>query len=269
MQKPKLIEEYNRMMIEGGFKTLNKSAFKFSNNAVKFLNGLTTNDMNKDANAFPDRLGKLIVLADQKAAGDEVYIVIEEKFEERFLEHIGHFIKISKTKMEKLNLKAVHIIGGSNDNTRNFKKNENIIIGKNIGFIALLKDNELNLLENMKAIPDEVYEAIRIENNIPVQGIDFDSVMFLETGLDGAVSYSKGCYLGQEIIARVHYKGKPARKLVRILYDKLPEGDNVKIGGEIAGKITSRCFSPKYNKHLAFAMISYHENNADEGKLLK
>ena len=174
--------------------------------------------------------------------------------------------------MERVDLKAVHIISGNNDKINNMlptlEKN-NIIIKKNIGCIALLKNDELRLLDSLTEIPDEVYEVIRIENNIPVQGIDFDNVMFLETGLYDAVSFTKGCYLGQEIIARVHYKGKPARKLVRILYEALPEDDNVRINGEITGKITSKCFSPKYSKHLAFAIIKNYENDADEGKILK
>src|SRR3989338_4491335 len=175
--------------------------------------------------------------------------------------------------MEKLDLKAVHIINGSNDKISDLlaplEKNNNMMIKKNIGAIVLLKDDELRLLDNVNEIPDEIYEIVRIENNIPVQGIDFDNVMFLETGLYDAVSFTKGCYLGQEIIARVHYKGNPARKLVRTLYKELPEGGNVRIKGEIAGKITSECFSPKYNKYLAFAVIKDYEMEVDGGNILR
>ena len=267
------MKNYAEIMREGGCKTLNKSVFRFSNNAVKFLDGITANDMGKDANAFLDRLGKLIALADQKVIGDEVYIIIEEKFEGRFLQHINSFLRLSKTKMEKLDLKTAHIINDSNNKTSNMpaalEKNNNIIIRKNIGFIVLLKNDELRLLDNVNEIPDEIYEIIRLENNIPIQGIDFDNVMLLETGLDDAVSYTKGCYLGQEIIARVHYKGKPARRLVRILYDKLPEDGNARINEEIVGKISSKCFSPKYNKYLAFAMIRDYNNEADGGKIAR
>lgn len=273
MSKNSLAEKYKRIMQEGGYKILDKSVFKFSNHAAKFLDGITTNEILKSTNACLDRLGKLIALADQKVIGDEVYIVIEKKFESKFLQHINSFIKFSKTKFEKPDLNAVHIINGSNnkisDMLPTLEKNNNILIKKNIGFIALLKNDELSLLENLNEIPDDIYVIIRIENNIPAQGIDFDNVMFLETGLYDAVSFTKGCYLGQEIIARVHYKGKPARKLVRILYNKFPDDNNVRINGEIAGKITSKCFSPKYNKHLAFAMIKDYDKEVDNGEILK
>src|SRR3989338_6488851 len=142
------MKNYAEIMREGGCKTLNKSVFRFSNNAVKFLDGITANDMGKDANAFLDRLGKLIALADQKIIVDEVYIIIEEKFEGRFLQHINSFIKFSKTKMEKLDLKAVLIINGNNN------KINKIIIKKNIGFMVLLKNDEFGLLNGLTEISD-------------------------------------------------------------------------------------------------------------------
>lgn len=258
---------YQEIMDRGGFRLPNKIVFGFSNNAVKFLDGLTTNDMSKPINAFLDRLGKIIALADQKIVGDDVYIVIEEKYKDRFLDHISNFLKFSKVKMEQLNLNVVHIVNKNNKNNNHDKKIGSITIDRNIGYLSLLEN--LDALNGMNEIPDKIYEIIRIENNIPVQGIDFDNVMFLETGLYDSVSFTKGCYLGQEIIARVHHKGKPARKLARILYDELPEDDNVKINGEIAGKITSKCFSPKYGKYLAFAMIKDYEKEIDCGKVLE
>jgi len=248
-------------MKQGNYKTLPKAVFKVTDDAVKFLDNFTTNEMAKSTNAFLDKFGKLIALADQKIVNNEVYLVIEEKYKDKFLEHINNFIRFSKSKIEQLDLKVFHII-----NNNDKSKIGNLTISKNIGYITLLKNNELNLLDNLDEIPDNIYEIIRIENNIPVQGIDFDNNMFLETGVD-AVSYTKGCYLGQEIIARTHNLGKPAKKLVRILFDKIP--DKLTINGEEVGQITSKCFSPKHNKFLAFAMIRHYDLKLDSGEVLK
>jgi len=134
---------------------------------------------------------------------------------------------------------------------------------QNIGYLAILEDTkELTVQE----ISDEIYNTIRLENNIPLQGTDFENQMFLDIGLEDSVSFTKGCYLGQEVMARVHNLAKPQRKLVRILYDKLPE--KVTIQGKEVGKITSSCFSPKYKKHLVFALIKNYEERVDDGQIL-
>jgi folate-binding protein YgfZ len=94
------------------------------------------------------------------------------------------------------------------------------------------------------------YNAARIEGGRPIFGIDFDdTVLPAETGqFDRAVSVSKGCYLGQEIVARMHARGQVARQLVglRVNEDALPiagthvfdDKDN-QVGG-----ITSSTVSP-------------------------
>jgi folate-binding protein YgfZ len=94
------------------------------------------------------------------------------------------------------------------------------------------------------------FNTTRIEAGRPLFGIDFDdSVLPAETGLfDRAVSITKGCYLGQEIVARMHARGQVARKLVGIRM----ENDALPIAGskiyddaqnEIGG-ITSSTISP-------------------------
>ena len=62
---------------------------------------------------------------------------------------------------------------------------------------------------------DEAAEARRVERGRPRYGIDLDdSVIPQEAGLnERAVSFTKGCYVGQETVARLHYRGKPNRHL--------------------------------------------------------
>ena len=66
------------------------------------------------------------------------------------------------------------------------------------------------------AVPagSEALEIARLEVGIPREGVDVtEANILLEAGYEKAVSYTKGCYLGQEIIARIHYRGQPARQL--------------------------------------------------------
>ena len=65
----------------------------------------------------------------------------------------------------------------------------------------------------------EATEALRIEHGYPLWGVDYDdSNLPQETGIDDAVDYEKGCYLGQEIVARIHYRGQPARRMCRLVF---------------------------------------------------
>ena len=63
-------------------------------------------------------------------------------------------------------------------------------------------------------VGQEAFEILRIEAAVPRYGVDMDeSNVVTETNLDDAVSYTKGCYVGQEIIARIKYRGHVAKKL--------------------------------------------------------
>ncbi|MBC7797209.1 MAG: aminomethyl transferase family protein, partial [Pyrinomonadaceae bacterium] len=121
-------------------------------------------------------------------------------------------------------------------------------------------------------ISDETREVLRVEAGKPKFGVDFDETnVVLESGLDEAVSFTKGCYIGQEIIARIHFRGHVAKQLGGLTLD---ENADVKIGDELksiegknAGKITSVTFSPKLDKIIALAIIRY-EFLAPETQLL-
>jgi len=64
-------------------------------------------------------------------------------------------------------------------------------------------------------VDQETFEILRIEAGIARFGVDMDETTVIpETNLDDAVSYTKGCYVGQEIIVRIKHRGHPAKKLV-------------------------------------------------------
>jgi folate-binding protein YgfZ len=106
---------------------------------------------------------------------------------------------------------------------------------------------------NLRAIGWSALNTARIEAGTPLYGIDIsDHYLPMETAhwyLRG-VAVSKGCYLGQEIVARMHAHNTVARMLVglRIQGDKLPVGGtdiyDAAAAGQQAGMITSSCLSP-------------------------
>jgi len=102
-------------------------------------------------------------------------------------------------------------------------------------------------------------EVLRVEAGLPRYGVDItEENLLLETGLDDAVSFNKGCYLGQEVVERVHSRGHVNRKLVGlVLEDGGPAhaGDTVFSDGREIGKITSSVVSPRLNHSIALAYL--------------
>jgi folate-binding protein YgfZ len=88
--------------------------------------------------------------------------------------------------------------------------------------------------------PDEV-ERLRIEAARPAWGKELDdSILPAEAGLDEThVSFTKGCYPGQEPIARLHYRGKVNRSLRVIEVDRAEPGDEIRHGDKVVGRVTS------------------------------
>jgi folate-binding protein YgfZ len=106
---------------------------------------------------------------------------------------------------------------------------------------------------------ESVRETRRLEASTPRFGIDMDESHFpLEAGLDEAVSFQKGCYIGQEYVARLAHRGHLNRRLsgLRLPGNEPPAaGSAVLRGSEEAGAVTSSAFSPAFEGILAFAYL--------------
>lgn len=88
------------------------------------------------------------------------------------------------------------------------------------------------------------FDSLRVEAGRPLYGLDFGGENFpQETGLEEqTVSYTKGCYLGQEVVARIHYRGGVNRHLRGLVFEgdgADPVGRAVLAGGREAGTVTS------------------------------
>ena len=118
----------------------------------------------------------------------------------------------------------------------------------------------------------DALNTARIEAGIPWYGVDVSEANLLpETGLEAMVaSETKGCYLGQEIVARMQTYGSANKKLVGLLLDgrQLAEpGDAITRDGQPVGTITSACDSPALQRPIAMGYLkrgSYEPGTAVE-----
>lgn len=104
------------------------------------------------------------------------------------------------------------------------------------------------------------FEIARIEAGVPREGVDAsENYIILESELEPAVSYTKGCYLGQEVIARIHWRGQPAKRLRGLLIDadKLPApgAQLYAEDGKKAGEITSSARSFALDRLIALGYV--------------
>ncbi|HEY4450973.1 MAG TPA: glycine cleavage T C-terminal barrel domain-containing protein [Solirubrobacteraceae bacterium] len=97
-------------------------------------------------------------------------------------------------------------------------------------------------------VAEEAAECLRIERGHPRYGVDLDDgVIPQEAGLnERAVSFTKGCYVGQETVARLFYRGKPNRHLRGLqLSQPLAPGAELRLGERAVGRLTSSAVSPR------------------------
>jgi tRNA-modifying protein YgfZ len=106
-------------------------------------------------------------------------------------------------------------------------------------------------------VDDDVAEILRVEHGRPRYGIDLDdSVIPQEANLNKrAVSFTKGCYVGQETVARLFYKGKPNRELRGLSSAELLEvGTELTLAERVVGTITSSVNSPRFGP-IALSLV--------------
>ena len=104
---------------------------------------------------------------------------------------------------------------------------------------------------------EQAAEVLRVERGRPRLGLDMDATtMPQEAGInDRAVSFTKGCYVGQETVARLHYKGKPNRHMRGLkLTAPAQHGDPIILGEKQVGTIGSVAESPAHGP-IALALV--------------
>jgi len=112
---------------------------------------------------------------------------------------------------------------------------------------------------NIKPIGYDALNTLRIEAGIPVYNVDMDENNIpIEAGLWSALNFEKGCYVGQEVVARIKWRGHVNWHLMGFVSNGesvAGVGDEIFIGEKKIGRVTSSAFSPKLNKAVCLGYI--------------
>jgi tRNA-modifying protein YgfZ len=127
------------------------------------------------------------------------------------------------------------------------------------------RTDELKAALNVPEVSEAAAEVVRVEAGRPRYGLDLDdSVIPQEAGLnERAVSFTKGCYVGQETVARLFYRGKPNRHLRGLrLSEPAATGDALRLGEREVGRLGSSVVSPVHGP-IALAIVRREASPGD------
>jgi len=131
---------------------------------------------------------------------------------------------------------------------------------------AAAEVDAVRLALGVEQVSDEAVECLRIESGRPRFGFDFNTDTIPEEAdlNERAVSFTKGCYVGQETVARLHYKGKPNRHLRGLrLSEPAPPGAELHLDGRVVGTVGSVSESPLHGP-IALAIVRREAEPGDE-----
>ena len=246
-----------------------------------FLQGLITNDINKCTDkksiysAFLSPQGKF--LADFFILKYENSYLFEtpKLFLEELLKKLNNYKLRSKIDIvEKQSLTSLSILGGDEIFGKLDSLGSTIKIddgyafidprNKELGIKVIINKNTINFFAKKYDLIEEdinKYEEIRINNAIPnsIFDLKYNNSLILENNFDkiNAISWDKGCYVGQEITARIKYRSLLKKNLlkVKILNGFVSSGDDIYFEEKLIGTITSN------NKNIALAMIRLSDSD--------
>lgn len=252
--------------------------------AVQFLDGLISNDMKTLADgaqmlaAFPDAKGRLVAVVRVLRQGDQFLFDTEDATREKVFNNLFRFTYAGDFFVEDLSehYSYFEIFGPIGDvyhpgvgerfpGTFVYELPHGAAYFIPTGLALQFRDFLISD-NGCLVVTDDLYEVLRIESGIPKYGVDMDETTIVpELGLEGLISYNKGCYIGQEIIARIHFRGHVAKRLAGLILSEpgaaatgfLPGSELTTADGKKAGRITSITFSPKLSKTIALAYVRY------------
>jgi len=262
--------------------------------AVQFLDGLISNDVKilQDRTqmlaAFPNVQGRLLAVVRVLRQGEKFLFETEEATREKVFNNLFRFTYAGDFFVEDLSGQYRYFeLFGTGQTEGEAATGLDTVPASSILFASAVSSDHFVPVADADAlreglpekgfavITDELYEVLRIEHGVPRYGIDMDETTIVpELGINGLVSYNKGCYVGQEIIARIHFRGHIAKQLTGLILSSSPYEPGVPDGrdglisefvnaelrtpdGKNAGRITSVTFSPKLDKTIALAFVRY------------
>ncbi len=253
---------------------------------VRFLHNILSNDVKglapgqSNYHFLLNAQGRIQADANLFVFPDWMLLDCEPETTERILQHLKRYIIADKVELEDASAtlatiavegpKAEELAGGEDGAVRGSATGQPgvwllVETAQRAGVIARL--------ERAGAVPASAEDArvVRVENGIPRYGEDFgETTLPQETQQMRALTFTKGCYLGQEIVERIRARGQVNKLLVRVGIDGASPpaaGSPVIAGGQEIGRLTSPVYSPRLGHSLGLSIL--RRESAAEGSAIE
>lgn len=291
-------KEYHVAREEAGLMDLSHRAMlQFSGpDRLSFLQGMLSNDLlalrmfEGQQTAILTQQGKVVADARVLCAMNSIYLDFWEPLKEKILAHLNRYLVADEVEIQDPNDQwrmlslqgpsAAEILrtafGGSELPARadqhamiQFTGTPVCVVNADYygcsGYDIIVQTAQLKILaqrlNDLGAIwvGEQAQNVLRVEAGRPRYGVDFDEDnLLLEVGLDHAVSFSKGCYLGQEVVERIRSRGHVNKKLWGLRLSSrvaAQAGTAIRSDGQEIGKITSSVDSPSLGCAIALGYL--------------
>jgi folate-binding protein YgfZ len=200
-----------------------------------------------------------------RVAQDEFLIDCDRGQTETLIERLERFKMRTKVEFESTSFKVLAVRGVDLPTPTQKDVTVATVSWKGMTGYDLIGENP-SVPDGIVEVDDEAYEALRITVGFPLFGAELDQLTIpAEAGAnDLAISFNKGCYTGQELVARIDSRGGNVPRHLRAIVfecdEHIPRGATIvpKSGGSNAkplGVLTSVAFSPKLEKYVGLALI--------------
>ncbi len=269
------LQAYNLFFERGGFFEPDTACFRVSGEkAGIFLHGQFTNHITglkegeANYNLLLTQKGKVLADLHVGKHQDFYFLILEKKFKQIVIPHLQKLAPLSRVDIadESNNYDVVHVCKNSTVDFLSFPSGRIGLPGYDCLVPKEKKESLVHLLKagGLICLDHELLEMIRVEQGTPLLGQDVsEDNLPQESRLDRALHFDKGCYLGQETIARLHFRGHVNKCLVGLKIDSTEPpkiGSAIIYDGKPVGRITSSVFSPRLNSPLALGYVPYTLN---------
>jgi len=235
-----------------------------------WLQGMVTNDVEKlrpGESCYAGHLtaqGKLVAQMTVLAGTDELWLLVEKVSASKLAAAFDKLIIMEDVQVLDAS-EDWEILGLTGPNAESILKAAEParVIHGELGYDLILpRASSQQVIQSLVSagaavIDFETWNVLRTEAGLPVYGLDLDETTTLPELGGRGISYDKGCYIGQEVVARIKYIGHVNRRFVGFVCDTMPKvGVVVQRQGKDVGSITTAVFSPSLGKSIALGFVS-------------
>jgi len=293
------VREYESVGISAGiFDLANRAMLQFTGeDRLSYLQGMLSNDLRPlkmfegQQAAILTQQGKVIADARVLCSLNSFYLDFWEALKEKIVTHLNRYLVADEVEIHDPNeqWKMVSLQGPKAPTILNqvfgnaelpvqlnhhrmvqFDGNPVCVVRADRsgygGFDLIVQTSQLSALAQKLTelgaawVGAQAQNILRVEAGIPRYGVDFsEDNLLLEVDLDDAVSFSKGCYLGQEVVERIRSRGHVNKKLCGLILDgNTPASPGEKLRGDNkeVGQITSSVVSIALQRPIALAYVN-------------